>query len=68
MSWLNYTTYSTYTPMGDSEERALIRQAMHRGASRQEQAASTVQNTRTAGSKLASFFHIAGKSLDQSHA
>ena len=68
MSWLNYTTYSTYTPMGDSEERALIRQAMHRGASRQEQAVGFAQNTRVAASKLASFFHIAGKPLEQSHA
>jgi hypothetical protein len=67
MSWLNYTTYSTYTPMGDSEERALIRQAMHRGASRQEQAAGFAQSARVA-SKLASFFHIAGKPLQQSHA
>ena len=67
MSWLNYTTYSTYTPMGDSEERALIRQAMHRGAGRQKQAANVTQGTR-ATSKLVSFFHITGKPLQQSHA
>lgn len=30
MSWLNYTTYTTYTYMSDSQERELIREAIER--------------------------------------
>lgn len=30
MSWLNYTTYTTYTHMSDSQERELIRKAIER--------------------------------------
>jgi len=31
MSWLNYTEYTTYTPLSDAQERNLTRQALSGG-------------------------------------
>lgn len=67
MSWLNYTTYTTYTHMSDAHERMLMRHALNQGrtVSFRESARNVVLGMEKVFLKLASYCRAVSKALAQ---